>query len=42
VEPGAALALVGSSGLLEIAVRDGSAAMELGLSVGSVVEIVSL
>jgi hypothetical protein len=39
VEIGQALALVGSSGLLEIAVRDGSAAAELGLSIGSVVEI---
>jgi S-adenosyl-L-methionine hydrolase (adenosine-forming) len=37
--PGAALALFGSSGLLEIAVRDGSAAEELGLRAGDRVEI---
>jgi S-adenosyl-L-methionine hydrolase (adenosine-forming) len=35
--PGCALALFGSSGLLEIAVRDGSAAKVLGLSVGDIV-----
>ncbi len=34
VAPGKPLALVGSSGLREIAVRDGSAAAELGLKVG--------
>jgi S-adenosylmethionine hydrolase len=34
VAPGCALALFGSSGLLEIAVRDGSAAKQLGLRVG--------
>lgn len=34
VDPGRPLALVGSSGLLEIAVREGSAAGQLGLSVG--------
>jgi S-adenosylmethionine hydrolase len=34
VEPGKALALIGSSGLLEIAVRDGSAAQTLNLHVG--------
>ncbi|MFH1468226.1 MAG: SAM-dependent chlorinase/fluorinase [Pseudomonadota bacterium] len=34
-EPGALLALVGSSGRLEIAVRDGSAAGETGLAVGA-------
>lgn len=32
--PGCALALLGSSGLLEIAVRDGSAAKSLGLGIG--------
>jgi S-adenosylmethionine hydrolase len=37
--PGGALALFGSSGLLEIAVRDGSAAKELGLRAGDRVEI---
>jgi S-adenosyl-L-methionine hydrolase (adenosine-forming) len=35
--PGAALALVGSSGLIEIAVRNGSAASLLGIERGSVV-----
>jgi S-adenosyl-L-methionine hydrolase (adenosine-forming) len=35
--PGALLALCGSTGLIEIAVRDGSAARELGLSRGAVV-----
>ena len=39
VAPGKPLALVGSSGLLEIAVRDGSAAEELKLTVGDEVEI---
>lgn len=34
VEVGAAVALIGSSGLLEIAVRNGSAATQLHLSVG--------
>ncbi len=34
VEPGTALALVGSSGLVEIAVRDGSAAQVLGVARG--------
>jgi S-adenosylmethionine hydrolase len=34
VEVGAAVALVGSSGLVEIAVRNGSAAKQLHLSVG--------
>jgi len=34
VAPGKPLALIGSSGLLEIAVRDGSAATELGVKVG--------
>jgi S-adenosylmethionine hydrolase len=34
VAPGKPLALIGSSGLLEIAVRDGSAAAELGVKVG--------
>jgi hypothetical protein len=37
--PGGALALFGSSGLLEIAVRDGSAARKLGLRAGDRVEI---
>lgn len=39
VPPGTALALIGSSGLLEIAVRDGSAADQLGLKVGDVVAV---
>jgi S-adenosylmethionine hydrolase len=39
VAPGTPLALVGSSGLLEIAVRDGSAATQLGLNVGDVVSV---
>jgi hypothetical protein len=37
--PGSPLALFGSSGLLEIAVRDGSAAKQLGLRVGDPVVI---
>jgi len=37
VVTGLPVALVGSSGLLEVAVRDGSAALRLGLSRGSVV-----
>jgi S-adenosyl-L-methionine hydrolase (adenosine-forming) len=37
VEPGSPLALVGSTGLIEVAVRDGSAARLLGLDRGSVV-----
>jgi S-adenosylmethionine hydrolase len=37
--PGCPLALFGSSGLLEIAVRDGSAAKQLGLRVGDPVVI---
>jgi S-adenosylmethionine hydrolase len=41
VKPLRPLALIGSSGLLEIAVRDGSAGAELGLVVGSVVRIVA-
>lgn len=41
VERGAACALVGSSGLLEIAVRDGSAALELGLARGSEVVLLA-
>jgi S-adenosylmethionine hydrolase len=40
VKPGKAVALVGSSGLLEIAVRDGSAAKVLKLRVGKSVTIV--
>jgi S-adenosylmethionine hydrolase len=39
VAPGKALALIGSSGLLEIAVRDGSAAQDLGLQVGDEVAV---
>ena len=39
VPPGAAMALVGSSGLLEIAVRDGSAAETLGLTRGAPVRL---
>jgi S-adenosylmethionine hydrolase len=39
VAPGKPLALIGSSGLLEIAVRDGSAADELGLNVGDEVVV---
>jgi S-adenosylmethionine hydrolase len=35
VEPGAPVALVGSNGLLEIAVRDGSAAARLGARRGA-------
>jgi S-adenosylmethionine hydrolase len=37
-DPGKPLALIGSSGLLEVAVRDGSAAGELGVRVGDTVE----
>lgn len=39
VKPGEPVALIGSSGLLEIAVCGGSAARELGLSVGDMVEL---
>jgi S-adenosyl-L-methionine hydrolase (adenosine-forming) len=39
VAPGAATALVGSNGLVEIAVRDGSAAAVLGLSRGAPVVV---
>ncbi|HTL29392.1 MAG TPA: SAM-dependent chlorinase/fluorinase [Tepidisphaeraceae bacterium] len=39
VAPGKPLALIGSSGLLEIAVRDGSAATDLKLRVGDPVKI---
>jgi S-adenosylmethionine hydrolase len=39
VAPGEALALIGSSGLLEIAVRDGSAAGKLRLNVGDEVSL---
>ena len=39
VATGEAVALVGSSGLIEIAVRDGSAATALGLTRGSTVHI---
>ncbi len=38
--PGEALALVGSSGLVEIAVREGSAAQQLGLARGAIVRFV--
>ena len=40
VAPGQPLALIGSSGLLEIAVRDGSAAASLGLRAGDEVALV--
>lgn len=39
VAPGRPLALIGSSGLLEVAVRDGSAAQELGVRVGDEVAV---
>lgn len=39
VAPGDAVALIGSSGLLEIAVRDGSAAEELKIGVGDAVRV---
>lgn len=39
VVPGALLALVGSDGYLEIALREGSAAEQLGLGVGARVEV---
>ena len=41
VATGEAVALVGSSGLVEIAVRDGSAATKLGLRRGSEVVLVA-
>jgi S-adenosylmethionine hydrolase len=37
--PGALLALVGSDGYLEIAVREGSAAERVGLGIGTSVEV---
>jgi len=40
VEPGQALALIGSGGFLELSVRDGDAAEALSLSVGDVVEVI--
>jgi S-adenosylmethionine hydrolase len=40
VEPGQALALIGSGGFLELSVRDGDAATALSLSVGDVVEVI--
>ncbi len=40
VEPGQAVALVGSGGFLEISIRDGNASGELGLGVGDVVEVI--
>jgi S-adenosylmethionine hydrolase len=39
VAPGKPLALIGSSGLLEVAVRDGSAAQELGVRVGDEIAV---
>jgi S-adenosyl-L-methionine hydrolase (adenosine-forming) len=39
VMPGKAIALIGSSGLLEIAVRDGSAAEKFGLRVGDEIRL---
>jgi hypothetical protein len=39
VEPGAFVGFVGSDGLLEIAVRDGSAARKLGVGVGAEVRV---
>ena len=39
VSEGAVLALIGSSGHLEIAVRNGSAAEHLGLEIGSTVKV---
>jgi S-adenosylmethionine hydrolase len=39
VRPGKPLALVGSSGLIEIAIRNGSAATELKMKVGDPVRI---
>jgi S-adenosylmethionine hydrolase len=42
VAPGELVAYVGSSGYLEIAVRDGNAARRLGLSVGDPIRVVGL
>jgi S-adenosylmethionine hydrolase len=39
VEPGTLLALVGSSGLLELGVNQGSAAARLGVRIGDTVEV---
>ena len=39
VAPGKPVALIGSSGLLEIAIRDGSAREELGIQVGDAVSL---
>ncbi|MCP4515314.1 MAG: SAM-dependent chlorinase/fluorinase, partial [Delftia sp.] len=39
VAPGALLALVGSDGCLEVALREGSAAERLGLGLGARVEV---
>jgi S-adenosylmethionine hydrolase len=39
VAPGELLALVGSEGYLEIALREGSAAARLGLSQGAPIEV---
>jgi S-adenosylmethionine hydrolase len=41
VEPGRPLALIGSAGLLEVAVRDGNAASVLGVGLDAVVEVAS-
>jgi S-adenosylmethionine hydrolase len=41
VEPGVLLALVGSSGLLELGVNQGSAAARLGVSIGDAVELMT-
>jgi S-adenosylmethionine hydrolase len=42
VAPGEVLALVGSDGYVEVAMREGNAAMLLGLGVGSAVEVQGL
>ena len=39
VEPGALLALIGSSQLLELAIREGNAALKLGAEVGKLVRV---
>jgi hypothetical protein len=41
VAPGAPLALVGSSGLVELAVRNGSAALRFGMARGQGVVLVA-
>jgi S-adenosylmethionine hydrolase len=40
VETGAVLALIGSTGRLEISIREGNAQRELGLKVGQKVQVV--